>query len=286
MASTRPLPDVMRTASADTAVHVAGIVMSVGQQKMTFSSGTKVVLLCGGGRYYVSLLLFEGKPQLAVGNTLVVLGAHVWTNSKTNHVELSASGNALVATNAISVSKDMQKRCREQDLSGLTNLSAVPSGELTTMFQLKARAERLADDLSTVGGAVMLRLDPQRPSSNGTLSYNGCTVCRKKVKPLDERDADGNQLFDHDVEQKHSHRSNTYESHYFFTGRFHEEDDSQIYLYKVDDALGLSLFGLTSDQLMDSDNIDLAMKPALSTAFRYNVDMDRAGEIQSMVMVK
>ena len=278
----------------DDLVNVYGIVMKVTAQPMRNGTGLKVIL--SDATAYVHVMFFEPKANIVVGVSMVLVGAKVWTNTRTQSTELSVYNTTVVMTNQLKLPKPLIKMCHQQDYGKVVNVSAVPSQEPRTMHSLKEEAAGLAHESDKVSGTVLLHLDAGRPTNNGSINYNGCVKCKRKVGPVlradgsgrAETDADGNTFFDHEVDRGESHKALTYNSHFLFNGRFKEDDDDgAFYLAQVDDTLGEAIFGVTSNVMseMDEDDRTAVMHKATSTSFKFNITMIKGGEIASMIMV-
>ena len=266
-------------------VTVYGIVMKVFVQPMRNGSGLKVIL--ADATACINVMFFEATANIVVGVSLVLVGARVWTNTRTQARELSVYNTTVVMTNQLRLAKPLIKMCRQQDYAKLVDVSAIPSEEPRTMRSLKEEAAGLANESDKVAGTVLLRLDASRPTNNGSINYNGCVKCKRKIKPIDEQDAAGNTYFDHDVDRGESHKALTYNSHFLFNGRFKEDDDDAFFIAQVDDTLGQAIFGVTSNVMSEMGEAEktAVMNKATATSFKFNITMAKGGEITSMLMV-
>ena len=280
-----PIQSLIDTPSEEL-VNVHGVVMKVAAHPMRNGTGLKIVLADATG--YVSVMFFEAKASIVVGVSLVIIGAKVWTNSRTRALELSVYNTTVVMTNVWPLPSALVKLCRKQDYSKIANVSVVPSQEPRSMHSLKEDAAELKNETDSVSGTVILYLDPNRPAVTGSITYNGCVQCKRKIKVLDEQDDNGNSYYDHEVDRGgESHKALTYNSHFMFNGRFREDGDEAFFVAQVTDDLGLGIFGVTAEVMCGLDEAARAsiMLKATSTSYKYNITMLKNGDIQSMIMV-
>jgi hypothetical protein len=274
--------------AAESFVNFIGMVFSVSQNQSgnsKFQNSVKVTLIDSTAQ--VSVMFFEGK-NLQVGDVVSIVGAKVWVNSKTTAKEVSIWNTAVVCVNQDKIHKSTQLKgiCRTHDASALVNISAIATHEIRRMSDLKDEAALLENESDVVSGTVMLRLDSHKQSQNGSVTYNGCHVCMKKVQLSDDVNAEGNPYFVHVVDS--GHKSLLYVAHYFFTGRFKEShDEGTVHLGQVDDTIGFMLFGMTADQLNEESQEKQVevLKKACEGEFRFNVDVMKNGSIASLVLV-
>lgn len=276
-----------RVCEAGAQVNVLGVVMKVSAHPMKNGAGLKIIL--ADESCYINVMFFEPKANIVVGTSLAIVGAKVWKNNKTGATELSCWNTTVVETNLKKLSKDLLKRARNGNYDGLTNVSQVPSEEPRLMSDLIEEAAQLESDNDQIHATVLLHLDPVRPTNGGNITYNSCVQpqCKRKVKPINEQDADGNDLYDHDVDRGDSHKSTTYACRYFFNGRFKEDDAAPVYLGQVDDALGETIFGCTADELsaLEEEARTALLQKAATHSYKFNVVISKAGAIASMIMV-
>lgn len=275
----------LEQSSPDDIVHVFGVVMSVTSQVMKFSVGTKIILADENG--LINIMFFEGKPTLMPGSSLLIVGGRVWINPKTGGKEMSIYSSALVCTNQLKLSKRMEQLCRKQLYSTLVNVSAPPTHEVKKIGQLVEESRQMHG--LPAKGTVMMRLDPGRQSQIGPMTYNGCLRCRKKVKQLAEMDENGNNYYDHDNESfGQSHKALSYVAHFYFSGRFIEDNEETIHLAQVDDSLGLQLLGCTADELADQSEEKQAeiIKRATDVLRKFNVSVGESGNIESILLIE
>lgn len=267
-------------------VSIAGVVTSVTSVTLKFSTGTKVVIADGTG--YVSVMYFEGKANLVVGATEVLIGAKVWINPKTNSKELSVYPNVIAATNVVKLSSHVMRAVR--DLKALVNVSAIPCEEVRSMADIRYDASQLAFDSDSCTGTVLLKLDPIQPANGRSpLTFNACLKCRKKIKPTGEVNENGEAFYDHDNENIGvSHKLLSYNSIYFFNGRFMQENDEEVYLAQVNDELACKIFGVTAEELssLEPDSQLEKIQQGAAKVLKYNVSVLKTGDIKSIVLIE
>jgi hypothetical protein len=279
--------DHVSEVAANGFVNIAGVVMKAEAQVMKYSTGTKIVLADEFG--CVNVLFFEGKPSLAPGATVIIIGARMWINPKTNAKELSVYPHSVVGTNVLKMNKRIMTNYQNEDYSRINNVSAIPVEAVRDMIEIKRDAAMLENDTDTVVGTVKLHLDGDQPSVHGTITFNGCNKCRKKIKPLEgETDAEGNQIYDHEDETHGSHRSVGYNTHFYFNSRWMEKNGFDTYQMQVDDRIGLAVFGVTAEALNDMESQEKAqvIQKAAAVMHTFNIAVAKNGEIVQMLLVE
>lgn len=253
-----------------------------------------VKVIIADDTHYVNVMFFDHK-NLNQGDTVIIKGGIVWKNPRLLTTEVSImSSSSLVCSGAMAeatvvLSEKTRKNCRHQSHkkpNKMINVSGVPTKEVRHLVDIKAEAASLSDVTGVVQATVMLRFDDL--PSKSPLTFNGCLRCRKKVKPLDRKDAKGNPVtvYGHFVDEEHE--ATSYGSYYFFVGRLREpNDDTSIYTAQIDDVIGNKMFGVTAEQLADLEPKDLTdlLSTACKRVWKMNVTVAQSGDITSLVIV-
>jgi hypothetical protein len=274
--------NALRDASENDVVCFAGVVMDVEAIQMRNSNGVKVLL--ADANAMVKVMFFEGK-NVKRGDRMMIIGGKVWISPKTKAKEVSVWSTAIVSVNTFVLSKKIMDICVKQSRANLIDVSAVPSYNVRSMTDLKEEALGVAEG-EMVHGTALLQLDPYKLSNGGAVTYNGCHACMKAVV-VTGQDGEGNAIYAHASDGNHAAR--TYTAHYYFDGRFkEEEEDPAYYVAKIDDALGLGIFGMTAEELSNiADQTEVAkiLDEAARRKAKYNVSIMNNGEIAQIVRV-
>jgi hypothetical protein len=271
----------------DDPINIVGVIGQVDNLVVKGCQAQKMMIV--DHLHIVSCMCFEARSSIKVGVTIAIVNGRQWKNPSTGALEMSITAGTAVSIGSVRVSEEVVDACIEKRFAtGRINVSAIPNvGEVRTIRDLQTEAASLKSETATIEGTVQLQLEPGRPSMHGNLTYNSCVTCRRKVKPIDAVDTDGNPMYDHDVEHIASHRANTYATLYYFTGRFFDPSEpTVIHQVQVDDRLGAGIFGRSADALTD-ENVEAQtdiVNAACGKPRTYNVRVLKNGSITAAVL--
>ena len=263
-------------------VNFAGVVIEVEQKMMRNATGTKLTIASRKAK--IKVMFFDGK-NVKVGQRIEIYGAKVWLNTATKSKEASAWGTSVVTISGNPLSSKLEQLARNPSAYHLVDVSAIPMGDVRRMVDIRREALGMAEG-GMLQATTILQMDRYTPSNKGTVTFNGCKQCMKAVI-VSGQNAAGDSVYVHQVDGNHA--STDYMEHYYFDGRFKtDQADSEYHLAKVNDVLGLAIFGKTAAELANCAPADQAsiIDSAACLENMYNVQVTNTGNIASMVMVQ